>query len=121
MAKGDKYFDDPDKTFEWMVKLWCTLVRGIVTMKWQLLNSLFEQRFEAIHIYKNSWMPTIGKEFICCQDMRMYKTGCSCVCRWRQRTWASLSLGDRGLDQLGLGVLGASSVLFTLDGLDEDG
>ena len=43
------------------------------------------------------------------------------VRRRRQRTWASLSLGERGLDQLGLGVLGASSVPFTLDGLDEDG
>ena len=33
MAKGDKYFNDPDKTLEQMVKLWSTLVRGIVTMK----------------------------------------------------------------------------------------
>ena len=75
-----------DKTLEWMVKLWSTLVRGIVTIKRQLLNSLFEQQFEAIHITMTPGCQQLAK------SLSAANTGCSCVvCTEKETTYLGIT------------------------------
>ena len=60
---------------------------------------------QGYHVYKDTWMPTIGKEFVCSQEipMNMAQHTCrSCVQRWRQGTWTpSMGIFTRCIPLLG--------------------
>jgi len=61
MAEGDEYLDYRDETLEWTAKPWSVSLGAFLEMKWRVLNSPYEQQFEAITFTKTPGYRQSGK------------------------------------------------------------
>ena len=64
----DRYLDYHNKILEQKVKPCSTLLGAFLKTNGRGLSSPYGQQFELYHIYKDSWVPSVGKEFVCNQD-----------------------------------------------------
>ena len=68
MAEGDEYLDYLDETLEQAAKPLNALLGAFLEIKMACFELTVQTAVRSYHVYKDSWAPKVGEEFVCYQE-----------------------------------------------------